>query len=411
MHPSETLNKTLEDQLPAAAACLSKLGRRMFFPMGIPAQAGEARSAKVNATIGQLTDGHGGAVALPAIADHLRDISIESTTLYSPQGGNTDLRAAWGKHLQKQGSGPMTRPFCTVGLTHGLSLLADLFADEDTDVLLPSPGWGNYGHIFGVRAGARLHHYPVFRDGKFDTDAIRQALAQVKTKGVLVLNFPGNPTGYTPTPAELAPWLDAIRETKKPIVVIADDAYAGFVYEPGRLSRSPFHELADADPERILTVKVDGATKEFCFFGGRVGFVTFGARGPAGDALDTKIKGIARATVSTGPSISQALVLSALNAENLAEQQQVQLELSERRYRTLKRCLAEHNLSATPFNSGFFALIPVPGDAEALRQRLLAKGVGVVAFPEHGAIRVAFSSTADEDMPELVRAIAAEIQG
>ena len=51
MHPSETLNKTLEDQLPAAAACLSKLGRRMFFPMGIPAQAGEARSAKVNATI------------------------------------------------------------------------------------------------------------------------------------------------------------------------------------------------------------------------------------------------------------------------------------------------------------------------------------------------------------------------
>ena len=79
--------------------------------------------------------------------------------------------------------------------------------------------------------------------------------------------------------AHLAPWLDAIRNTTKPIVVICDDAYNGFVYENDRITRSPFHELADADPARVLPIKVDGATKELCFFGGRVGFVTFGVSG------------------------------------------------------------------------------------------------------------------------------------
>jgi aspartate/methionine/tyrosine aminotransferase len=411
MHPSAPLNSTLENDHPAAAACLSALGRRMFFPMGIPAQAAEAKSATINATIGQLTDGRGGSIPLPAIAEHLTNISLNAATLYTAQGGSQALRDAWGARLRTHGDGPMTSPFCTVGLTHGLSLLADLFVDEDTDVLLPSPGWGNYDHIFGVRGGGRIHRYPVFEGGEFAKDAVKKTLEQVQTKGVLLLNFPGNPTGYTPTPEELSPWLEAIRDCSKPIVVICDDAYAGFVYEAGHISRSPFHALADADPSTVLTVKVDGATKELCFFGGRVGFVTFGASGAAGRALDTKIKGMARATVSTGPAISQALVLSALQSPSLGEQQQAQFQLSQNRYHTLKRCLAAAQIYTIPFNSGFFALIPVKGDPEALRTRLLAKGVGVVAFPQHSAIRVAFSSTADEDLETLVTAIATEIRG
>ena len=119
MHPSEPINRTLEAHHKAAAACLSATGRRMFFPMGIPAQASEAKSAEINATIGQLTDGHGRAMPLPAIARHLTDISLEDTTLYTPQGGNKALRAAWQTRLKAAGECPMSLPFCTVGLTHG----------------------------------------------------------------------------------------------------------------------------------------------------------------------------------------------------------------------------------------------------------------------------------------------------
>jgi len=409
MNPSDALNATLEHHHPAAFACMSKLGRRMYFPMGIPAQAQQARGATINATIGQLTDGAGHAMPLPSMANKLQGLSLESATLYSPQGGNKELRAAWAAKLDRVGAGPKSSPFCTVGLTHGLSLLAELFVDEDTDVLLPNPGWGNYNLMFGVRAGGRITRYPVLENGRFATNAIADALAKVKRTAVLVLNFPGNPTGYTPTPAELAPWLDAIRNSPKPVVVICDDAYNGFVYEPGCIPRSPFHELTDADSARVLPVKVDGATKELCFFGGRVGFVTFGADGAAADALDTKIKGIARANVSSGPAVSQAIVLSALQDPKLDEQRQTLMTECQARYDTLKRCIQESGIPHEPFNSGFFALIPVDGDPDVLRLKLLDEGVGVVAIPSIGSIRIAYSSTSVDDIPRLVATIAQHV--
>ena len=62
---------------------------------------------------------------------------------------------------------------------------------------------------------------------------------------------------------------------RRPLVVVCDDAYAGLVFEPEIPRESPFWDLAGAHPN-LLAVKVDGATKEFSFFGGRVGFLTFG---------------------------------------------------------------------------------------------------------------------------------------
>ena len=410
MNPSDELNEALREHHPATHACLSRVGRRMFFPLGIPAQAQQARSAQINATIGQLTDGSGRAMPLPSMAKAISGLSLESTTLYAAQGGNKTLRAAWKARLHQVGPGPKSEPFCTVGLTHGLSLLADLFVDDETDVLLPAPCWGNYNLIFKTRSGGRVIPYPVLENGTFARKAMTEALSQVRSKAVVVLNFPGNPTGYTPTPDELAPWIDAIRNTSKPIVVICDDAYKGFVYEDNCITRSPFYELTDVDPTRVLPVKVDGATKELCFFGGRVGFVTFGVEGPAAAALESKLKGIARASVSSGPAVSQAIVLSALGDDNLATEQATLMEECTLRYRTLKKCLVEAKVPHEPFNSGFFALIPVANDPEALRLRLLEQGVGVVAIPRIGAIRIAYSSTSVADIPALVNTIAQQME-
>ncbi len=105
----------------------------MFFPLGIPAQAGQAKSAAINATIGQLTDGAGHAMPLPTMAKRLPHFNLDEATLYTPQGGNKALREAWKNKLDACGPGPKSLPFCTVGLTHGLSLLADLFRYEHTD--------------------------------------------------------------------------------------------------------------------------------------------------------------------------------------------------------------------------------------------------------------------------------------
>ena len=59
--------QVLQRQAPALATSLSSLGREAAFPLDIPAQAAEARGKDINATIGQITDGRGSPLMLPAV--------------------------------------------------------------------------------------------------------------------------------------------------------------------------------------------------------------------------------------------------------------------------------------------------------------------------------------------------------
>src|SRR5690606_6701942 len=140
----------------------------------------------------------------------------------------------------------------------------------------------NYELLFSLHAGARFVTYPFFADGRFDVQGLAEALERVRTKAVVVLNFPGNPSGYMPTPEEARQIVDVLTSWRGPGVVVFDDAYQGWVYEEGLQPRSLFWELVErADPERLLPIKVDGATKELLFFSSRVGFVTTPATGQA----------------------------------------------------------------------------------------------------------------------------------
>ncbi|MBI2117570.1 aminotransferase class I/II-fold pyridoxal phosphate-dependent enzyme, partial [Candidatus Peregrinibacteria bacterium] len=61
---------------------------------------------------------------------------------------------------------------------------------------------------------------------------MRAALQRGPRKKVLLLNFPNNPTGYSPRREEAAMICDVIRacaEGGNAIVVIIDDAYFGLV--------------------------------------------------------------------------------------------------------------------------------------------------------------------------------------
>ena len=170
MDAATRLNNTLDSLHPAAGLALSALGRRMYFPTDIPSQSAEARQSTINATIGEVTDGAG------------QPLDPREVFLYAAQGGEARLRAAWMARLQKRGDVPLSLPVVTVCITHGLSVIADLFADENTDVLLPRPSWGNYQAIYGLRRGARIHTYPVtgrVDGGGLDLDGLAAALQGV----------------------------------------------------------------------------------------------------------------------------------------------------------------------------------------------------------------------------------------
>ena len=76
--PVLEVNEFLQEAAPAVWEALSPLGRLSKQPANfLPLQTADARGKPFNATIGQITDGHGRAVPLPSMAAALPELSEE----------------------------------------------------------------------------------------------------------------------------------------------------------------------------------------------------------------------------------------------------------------------------------------------------------------------------------------------
>ena len=424
----EAANAAIREASPALHEALSPLGRRALFPQDIPFQAAQARGKRYNGTIGQITDGRGGALGLPSLAAALAglpDAARNRALLYSPVEGIPELRSLWREWQRRfgvgEGPGLATLPVVTAGLTHSLAVAADLFGGEGRAVAVPRPFWGNYRQAFGLRTGARMVSEPAYGEGHgWQPRAIETALAGAGLApgepAVAIVNVPSNPGGYSPTPAEreeLAASLVRVAE-ERPLVVLCDDAYAGLVFEEGIPARSPFWDLQGRHPS-LVPVKVDGVTKELAFFGGRVGFLTFPFEtGSAVEAaLESKVKCMVRAGMGSPVATSQVVALQALESGRAQEEVEAVRRVLAARHRALQEALAICDpafLEPLPVNSGCFALLALgTGAREAgltadrVRRHLLeAWDTGLVAVGEEH-LRIAHCSVAEEDLPELVR--------
>ncbi|MCB9667913.1 MAG: aminotransferase class I/II-fold pyridoxal phosphate-dependent enzyme [Alphaproteobacteria bacterium] len=414
MSEADRLNAILESQAPAVFRCLSPLGRQAAFPKGIPWQSAMAKDTKINATIGQMTDGYGKAMPLSVMMGPAADLDEGMTFLYAPVEGHRSVREAWRAREQRMAGTemPVALPIATHGLTHGLSVLASLFADPDTTLILPTPFWGNYKLIFTMYANAKLATFDFFSGDGFNLQGLADCLAQIRGKSILVLNLPGNPTGYALSPDEARQLCDVLNGHQHPIVVAVDDAYQGFIYEDDRHPRSEFWDLAETlDPERHALFKVDGATKELLFFSSRLGFLTHPYLGEAEDAILSKLKYLIRGTVGSPPGPSQALVLKALQDPRVEAAVEERMDVMRGRYRALKRALAElksDRIHPYPFNAAFFMLMRLDGvNSEDVRLRLIAEeSVGTISVADPNALRVAFCSVDEASIPELIGRIA-----
>ena len=304
----------------------------------------------------------------------------------------------------------------TSGITHGLNLVAELFCDPGDHLLLPDMLWGNYRMVFGLRRGAELVHFPFFDEtGGMDLKALRAALTGLPagSKAVILLNFPNNPTGYTPTEPEAAEILEIVgeaAESGRDVLVVCDDAYFGFFFEEDSIQESLFGRLCDLHP-RVLAVKLDGATKEEYAWGLRIGFLTLGIKGLEGrsglyEAMNRKIGGAIRSSVSCCSTLAQSLVLRTIDSPSFPREKQEKFEVMKGRYSRVKEVLGGDAYSDAwtpyPFNSGYFMCLKLArGDANEVRLRLLEEdGVGVISLAERD-IRIAFSCIEEYQVQEL----------
>jgi len=291
--PVTEANDFLAAAAPAVWAALSPLGRRALQPASfLPLQTAEARGKAFNATIGQITDGHGAAVPLPSMAAALAGLEEPERSrafLYSPVEGLPELRRAW-RDWQRRGVKseiPSSLPLVTVGTAHARSLAADLFAGEGRTVLShPGPEGDVSRPLAGLPEGE---------------------------PAVVLLEFPRQANGYAPVTRERAALCDALAEEaeRRPLVVLVDDTWEGL----GTPSASLFWGLAGRHAN-LIPIKLDGADGQLGFPGGRVGFLTFPFEPESALArsLESKAKMLLRAQVGSPPAMTQVLLLRALQA-------------------------------------------------------------------------------------------------
>ena len=418
MNPlAEELNSQLNGT--AAGRLLSRLGNRIYFPKGIIAQSAEAKKTAhtANATIG-MAYSNGKPLILSAVAESMPAFQTDQIVAYAPTAGLEQVRKIWQDEILKKNPSlkreKISLPVVVPGLTAGLSSIADLFLEEGSTIISSEPCWDNYTLIFEERRAGKLLSIPFFSAGAgLDMDAIGRAVREEAKKGQvrIILNFPNNPSGYSPTTAEAKALSDLFLEAARggaDILVICDDAYFGLFYENAVFKESVFSLLADLH-ERILAVKIDGPIKENYVWGLRTGFVSFGSRGLGEghyNALVTKFMGAIRSTVSCANTSAQYIVIKALEDPRTPGEKEFYFDMMKKRYNKVKDFIAlnpDHPvLNPLPFNSGYFMSFLCSGvSAEALRKKLLSEhGIGVISLGEK-CIRVAFSSLDEEKIPSV----------
>ncbi len=426
MNPlASALNDGISQHNPAVLRMLSELGRELFFPKGILSQSAEAKAKahRFNATIGIATEG-GSPMYLGCMHEKLAAYDPADIYPYAPPAGKPELRALWREKMLRENPSlqgkVFSEPIVTSALTHGLSIVADLFAEAGDTVLLPDKLWGNYHLTFATRRGCRIKTYSTFNaKGGFNVVAFKEALQEVAAeqgKAVVLLNFPNNPSGYTPTEAEGEALVEALIEQAAAgcaIVAVTDDAYFGLFYEDS-LKESLFGRLANRHPN-LLTIKLDGATKEEFAWGFRTGFITLADGSADGcpavlESLSKKILGIIRGTISTCSHPSQTFVIEALRSPQFLVQKQEKFEILKARAVRTKEVLDSGNYDQVweyyPFNSGYFMCLRLKSvDAEQLRLHLLDNyEVGTIAINSTD-LRIAFSCIAENDIAELFELI------
>lgn len=418
MNPQASqLNDTLKSASPAVYGLLSRLGQALYFPkVGILNQSAEAaKLAKTyNATIGIATENKI-PMHLDVIQETLSAYAPADLYPYAPPAGKPQLTAAWREKMLKENPSlagkTFGQPIATNALTHGLSIVADLFADEGDAVIMPEKNWENYELTFGVRRGANIVTFDLYNEeGTFNTEGLKQAIVAQKERGkaIVVLNFPNNPTGYTPTAEEAERIVAAVKagaDAGVAQVVVTDDAYFGLFFEDS-IRESLFGQLIGLHPS-VLPVKVDGATKEEFVWGFRVGFLTYGSDAAAvNETLEQKTLGIIRGTVSSCSHPSQTFVLKALQHPDFEAQRQEKIEILKSRANRTKQVLDSGKYDDAwgyyPFNSGYFMCLRLKTvNAEALRQHALKEfGVGTIALGDTD-LRVAFSCLEEEQIEKL----------
>jgi aspartate/methionine/tyrosine aminotransferase len=380
-----------------------------------------ARGKEINATIGIAYGDDGQPMVLPSMARFL-ELDRKDAFPYAPSEGIKPLRDKWQELIRAKnpslGTKEISLPVVTCGVTNGLSLVGYMFVEEADDIIVADLYWENYDLVFSNAYGAELKFFNFFDHGVFDTESFKQTInTGAVGKKIVLLNFPNNPSGYTPSNEVASEIIDVLKEAAEAgnkVAVILDDSYFGLVFEDNVFTESLFSQLSHLH-ENLLAIKIDGITKEEYAWGLRVGFITYGIKN--GDkelyrALEDKTAGAVRGNISNASLLSQSLFLKTLGSETYEKDKERNKEKIRERYLKVKEILEAHKeygryFESLPFNSGYFMCVRLKNaDAAKVWDVLLSRyNTGVICYGEKNLLRIAFASTPTDKLEKLFQNI------
>ena len=399
----------------------SKLGENIILPQDVLIQSKETAAipGAINATIGIATSNKK-AMALPSINKVITEINNSEYLPYSPTPGLPKMRELWKEKILADNPSInkdfLSLPMVTTGITQGIDIAANLFSESGDALLLPNLFWQNYAQIYTIKLGNKIYKYNQFdENNEFSISNFKETLYSINEDKIsLILNFPNNPTGYTPSDVELNSLVDVIstyaKENKnKQLIIVSDDAYFGLFFEKNHKTPTLSATYKLAENENCLIVKLDGITKEFYSWGLRVGFITYYTKNDElRKILLEKTQGYLRSTTSSPSNLSQQIAVRLLDNKQSLEEKEINDKIIEERYNELKQAISTEQLDqlvrVLPFNSGYFFTIKLPSNINAHEFRLKFLNeykYGVYSMDDEH-IRIAFSCLDKELIPELI---------
>ncbi len=438
---------------------LSELGKRIYLPQGVFYWAGRAKKeAEIMGTLGSafsyekdFIEG-GTSKWVPCYLEDIKNytkLNINEIVPYPKISGLEELKTIWknwiieksliNKTIEKERLNRLenyiSTPVVTSGLTNGIFLCCSLLLNSGDYIISTNKRWGNYDNIIENLLGAKIKSFEFFINSKFNVQGLKDAIyevSKIQEKIVLILGFPNNPTGYIPKKEELEEIINVLRlsqkDISKPIIVLVDDAYEPYIYSNNVINRSIFYELHDLE-EDIIPIKIDGITKEFLIYGGRIGFVTIGLKPnwvKSEEELDilkteinNKLSGLIRATISNSNHFYQSLIINLfkdVGIDGLIKKRDKVKALLKARYEKINaelRKIKNSDISVDPNAGGFFVFVnlnPKKFRANDFADHLLKKyKVGVIPIEKPNnninGIRIAYCSIDLTQITEFVNRI------
>jgi aspartate aminotransferase len=201
--------------------------------------------------------------------EHVKEAGIAAIranfTRYTAAGGIEELRSAIVDRLRED-QGVRFDPsqaIVTSGAKHAVFDVVQALCAEGDEVIIPSPYWVSYPEIVKTAGATPIVVECRESEGwRLDPERLRRAVTR-RTRLVIV-NSPGNPTGWIGSREEMQALVDLAKAHD--FFVLSDEIYSKLA-SPGTFVGPA--SLPGADGRVIV---VDGCSKAYCMTGWRIGW-------------------------------------------------------------------------------------------------------------------------------------------